>query len=132
MGFYGNIVNNINGSITPNVQFQFDKVVSNKFLLDNTAEYDDVYLGRYVLIDYDKDITETIPRVLKHNDKFYYYNEWEAIKNDNPNQDENTIANKLSPIDTYTINGYVYTYTPKENNNSDTITEDFPSYDNCS
>lgn len=130
MGFYGNIVNNINGSITPNVQFQFDKVVSNKFLLDNTAEYDDVYLGRYVLIDYDKDITETIPRVLKYNDKFYYYNEWEAIKNDNPSQDENTIASKLSPIDTYTIDGYVYTYTPKENNNSDTITEDFPSYQN--
>ena len=123
MGFYGNIVNNINGSITPNVQFQFDKVVSNKFLLDNTSEYDDVYLGRYVLIDYDKDITKTIPRVLIHNNKFYYYDEWEKIKNDK-NEDDNTIASKLSPINTYTINGYVYTYTPGENNNS------VPTYQN--
>ena len=116
MGFYGNIVNNINGSITPNVQFQFDKVVSNKFLLDQTTEYDDVYLGRYVLIDYDKDITETIPRVLIHNEKFYYYNEWEAIKEEYKEKikDDNDIANKLSPIDTYTINGYVYICTSEE------------------
>lgn len=133
MGFYGNIANNINGSITPNVQFQFDKVVSNKFLLDNTAEYDDVYLGRYVLIDYDKDITETIPRVLIHNGEFYYYNEWEAVKkkyneeiknSNNKEIADNDIASKLSPIDTYTINGYVYAYITKENNKSDITTEE--------
>ena len=35
-------------------------------------------------------------------DDIYQAAEWEAIKNDNPSQDENTIASKLSPIDTYT------------------------------
>ena len=49
MGFYGNM-NSINKSA-----FQFDKVYSNKTEMDENCSSDGVYVGRYVLIDYDSD-----------------------------------------------------------------------------
>lgn len=47
MGFYGNITNNAK------TQFQFDKVYANRKQMDNLAKSDDVYIGRYVLVNYD-------------------------------------------------------------------------------
>ena len=47
MGFYGNITNNAK------TQFQFDKVFANRKQMDNSAKSDDIYIGRYVLVNYD-------------------------------------------------------------------------------
>ena len=47
MGFYGNITN------TSRTQFQFDKTYPNRATMDNSAKSDGVYIGRYVLIEYD-------------------------------------------------------------------------------
>lgn len=47
MGFYGNITN------TSRTQFQFDKTYPNRAAMDNAAKSDGVYIGRYVLIEYD-------------------------------------------------------------------------------
>ena len=48
MGFYGNITN-INKST-----FQFDKRYSNRYEMDQSAATDGVFIGRYVLVDYDE------------------------------------------------------------------------------
>lgn len=50
MGFYGNITN------TNKTSFNFDKVYPNRYLMDQWATTDGVFLGRYVLVEYD---TET-------------------------------------------------------------------------
>lgn len=48
MGFYGNITN------TSRTQFQFDKTFPNRKVMDNFIGTDGVYIGRYVLVEYDK------------------------------------------------------------------------------
>lgn len=48
MGFYGNITN------TSRTQFQFDKTYSNRRQMDNAASTDGIYIGRYVLVEYDQ------------------------------------------------------------------------------
>lgn len=50
MGFYGNITN------TSKTQFQFDRIYPNRLTMENLMSTDNVYFGRYVLIEYD---TET-------------------------------------------------------------------------
>lgn len=47
MGFYGNITN------TSRTQFQFDRTYPNRSVMDKSATTDGVYIGRYVLIEYD-------------------------------------------------------------------------------
>jgi hypothetical protein len=47
MGFYGNITN------TNKTQFTFDKIYSSRKAMDDNANGDGIYLGRYVLIEYD-------------------------------------------------------------------------------
>lgn len=47
MGFYGNITN------TNKTQFTFDKTYPSRSAMDKNAKKDEVYLGRYVLIEYD-------------------------------------------------------------------------------
>ena len=47
MGFYGNISNS-NKSV-----FTFDRVYGNRFLMDESINSDGVFLGRYVLVEYD-------------------------------------------------------------------------------
>jgi hypothetical protein len=49
MGFYGNISNASRSS------FQFDKTYANRFEMDQSCAIDEVYIGRYVLVDYNKD-----------------------------------------------------------------------------
>lgn len=49
MGFYGNITN-VNKST-----FQFDRVYPNKATMEQFCSNDDVYIGRYVLVDYNLD-----------------------------------------------------------------------------
>ena len=50
MGFYGNITN------TSKTTFQFDKIYPNRNEMDKNANSDGIYIGRYVLIEYDKKI----------------------------------------------------------------------------
>ena len=47
MGFYGNITN------TSRTQFVFDRTYSNRAQMDSYANTDGVYIGRYVLVEYD-------------------------------------------------------------------------------
>lgn len=47
MGFYGNIAN------TSKTTFSFDLIYSSRYQMDRAAETDGVFLGRYVLIQYD-------------------------------------------------------------------------------
>ena len=54
MGFYGNITN------TAKTQFQFDLVYPSKFKMTQMCPKDGVYIGRYVLVDYDADPNNTI------------------------------------------------------------------------
>lgn len=47
MGFYGNITN------TTRTQFSFDAVYNSRYEMDTSGPSDHVYVGRYVLIEYD-------------------------------------------------------------------------------
>lgn len=48
MSFYGNITN------TSRTQFQFDKTFPNRVTMDKNASTDGVYIGRFVLVEYDE------------------------------------------------------------------------------
>ena len=54
MGFYGNITN------TSKTQFQFDLIYPSKRNMTQMCPKDGVYIGRYVLVDYDADSNNTI------------------------------------------------------------------------
>ena len=47
MGFYGNITN------TSKTQFQFDRIYSSRSAMENKMYTDNIYAGRYVLVEYD-------------------------------------------------------------------------------
>ena len=49
MGFYGNITN------VSRTQFQFDKIYPNRRNMDRDCLKDGIFLGRYVLVEYDQD-----------------------------------------------------------------------------
>lgn len=66
MGFYGNITN------TNKTQFTFDRIYSSRYQMESLIPTDEIYLGRYVLVEYDtKDET----------DKFYYRTVYKVGKN---------------------------------------------------
>jgi hypothetical protein len=48
MGFYGNIKD-----VEKNSSFVFDKIYESRSEMDHSASTDKVYVGRYVLVDYD-------------------------------------------------------------------------------
>lgn len=52
MGFYGNITN------TSRTQFSFDKVYSSRWAMDQGCSTDNIYAGRYVLVEYETDFSE--------------------------------------------------------------------------
>ena len=55
MGFYGNITN------VNKTQFSFDKIYSNRKAMDSAlsnGNTDGIYIGRYVLVEYSKDLSE--------------------------------------------------------------------------
>jgi hypothetical protein len=63
MGFYGNITN------TSKTTFSFDYIYNTRKAMDEVAETDGVFLGRYVLIDYDE---EPIKAYYDANTKAFY------------------------------------------------------------
>lgn len=54
MGFYGNITN------TSRTQFQFDLIYPSRYKMETQCSKDGVYVGRYVLIEYDSDPNNVI------------------------------------------------------------------------
>lgn len=52
MGFYGNIRNATNNS------FKFDRIYSNRTLMEQNEQTDGVFGGRYVLVEYDQKLNE--------------------------------------------------------------------------
>ena len=59
MGFYGNITN------TNKTQFTFDRTYPNRKTMEARLATDKIYLGRYVLIEYDTDGAHTLDTYLK-------------------------------------------------------------------
>lgn len=51
------------GQGTSSITYLFDKIFSNKYLLTLTQSNDNIFIGRHVLVDYDQDLTTTLPRV---------------------------------------------------------------------
>lgn len=51
MSFYGNITN------TSRTQFQFDRTYSNRLAMDQGCYTDNVFIGRYVLVQYDQELS---------------------------------------------------------------------------
>ena len=72
--FYGNMVNLLNA------QFQFDKFYPNKKAMDAAANSDDVFTGRHVLIEYDKE-PENYFEQEKNSFGSVYYPSEDDIKN---------------------------------------------------
>ena len=65
-GFYGNIRNATSNS------FKFDRVYSNRALMDKNCNSDGVFGGRYVLVEYDQGLTEGI--ATDNANVYYYFN----------------------------------------------------------
>ena len=68
MGFYGNITN------VNKTTFTFDKIYRNRKEMDDAIKgdlSDGVFIGRYVLIEYDENADTFFPRVYKQDNKFY-------------------------------------------------------------
>lgn len=59
MGFYGNITN------TSKTQFQFDRTYPNRATMEANLTTDGIYTGRYVLIEYDTDLSKTLDTFMR-------------------------------------------------------------------
>ncbi len=69
MGFYGNITN------TSKTQFQFDKIYSSRYDMESQARTDGIYTGRYVLVEYDTELSQdSFYRVFINDDDGQMYN----------------------------------------------------------
>ena len=102
MGFYGNITNNSRTS------FVFDAIYSSRYAMDNACSTDGIYNGRYVLVNYDADLTlDSFPSIFKCFDritdlkeedfvpnKYYYYRS--DYEDDNGNITNNTVLERDS------------------------------------
>lgn len=67
MAFYGNITN------TSKTTFQFDQTYSNRYEMDTRAGADGIFVGRYVLVDYDADLDKTSYILDAGNEHIYLY-----------------------------------------------------------
>ena len=69
MGFYGNISN------ATRTQFTFDRIYPSRKAMEDAQAVDGVYVGRYVLVEYDSDVhTDYYERVYKVDGKLYRSN----------------------------------------------------------
>ena len=71
MGFYGNITN------TSKTTFQFDKIYPNRLSMDANVNNDGIFIGRYVLVEYDQNTA--YPVVYIKNNNFYSSPNYEEI-----------------------------------------------------
>lgn len=65
MGFYGNITN------TSRTQFQFDKIYPSRRVMEENMQGDGVFVGRYVLVEYDSDVTNVYKNKVYRDDDEY-------------------------------------------------------------
>lgn len=66
-GFYGNITN------TSKIQFVFDKTYQNRKQMEENMATDNIYIGRYVLVDYDLNFPgKDYARLYLKDNKFYF------------------------------------------------------------
>lgn len=72
MAFYGNITN------TSKTTFSFDKTYSNRYEMDLNANRDGVFVGRYVLVDYDAGLKSSSYILDKGNEHLYLYDNAET------------------------------------------------------
>lgn len=68
MGFYGNITN------IARTQFQFDRTYPSRYEMDAYCLTDEVYAGRYVLVEYDEAGFDGLKRAEIIDGKFYFEN----------------------------------------------------------
>lgn len=61
MSFYGNVKN------TTRTQFHFDRIYPNRHSMDSNAKKDNIFAGRYVLVEYEQDISAD------DFEQYYYY-----------------------------------------------------------
>ena len=66
MGFYGNITN------VSRTQFQFDKIYPNRKAMEQAKITDGIYLGRYVLVEYDNNGLDGMKEVIIEEGQYYY------------------------------------------------------------
>ena len=83
MGFYGNIRNTTSNS------FKFDRIYSNRTLMEQHANDDGVFGGRYVLVEYDQSLEES---PVKGSETVY------KIRINGENKFFRTIATSLDPF----------------------------------
>ena len=66
MGFYGNITN------VNNTTFAFDRVYPNRVAMDQNSEIDGIFIGRYVLIEYDNDQNTFFNEAFIEGESFFF------------------------------------------------------------
>lgn len=70
MGFYGNITN------TSNTTFSFDRIYPNRLSMDANANNDGIFIGRYVLVEYQEKAAYPIayhPTLIEGSSNQYYF-----------------------------------------------------------
>ena len=77
-GFYGNI-NNINRS-----QFHFDKIYTSRVEMEANKNIDDVYIGRFVLIEYGNGdaFNDNMAKDIKEHGKSFDSTVWQKVNKD--------------------------------------------------
>ena len=71
MGFYGNITN------TAKTNFVFDKIYPNRTEMEKECSKDGVFIGRYVLVDYNEGFIDVLgyTQLYKHKTYDWFYTE---------------------------------------------------------
>lgn len=76
MSFYGNIKN------SARTQFYFDRIYPNRKAMDSNAAEDGIFAGRYVLVEYEQDISaDVFPQAYLFNGKMYRNVSTISVKN---------------------------------------------------
>ena len=89
MGFYGNIQN------SNKTAFTFDLVYSSRNLMDEMVQKDGVFLGRYVLVDYD----ETFVEAYYSPEKKWFFNDRDFTEYSKITQPKTNILYKVINVD---------------------------------
>lgn len=118
MGFYGNITN------TNKTQFTFDRTYPNRKTMETRLATDEIYLGRYVLIEYDTVNDYTLDSYLKCYmkvgdsglEEFYTSPNFESttrVKWSKPDEEDTTLQN-LTPSISGTVTSKQLIYIDKD------------------
>ena len=112
MGFYGNVKD-----IEKNSSFVFDKIYPNRQTMDYAAKTDNVYIGRYVLVEYDETVSNLDYKKASLNDdikaiggQYYILYDSTDYKNEIKFEQEEIISDSdTNAILDITYNSLVYT-----------------------